>query len=68
MIVKLDSELVVLHLNIVYAIKNLELLRLFLRVCLLEQEFDYIEYQHIPKNLNTLVDAIASSVINKNLR
>ena len=68
LIVRLDSELVVLQLNRVYAIKNPVLLRLFLRVRLLEQEFDYIKYQHIPRNLNTLVDATASSVINKHLQ
>ena len=36
LIIRLDSELIVLHLNKVYAIKNLVLLRLFLKVRLLE--------------------------------
>ena len=67
LIVRLDFKLVVLQLNRVYAIKNPVLLRLFLKVRLLEREFYYIEYQHIPRNLNTLADAVASSVINKNL-
>ena len=44
------------------------LLRLFLRVRLLEREFDYIEYQHIPRSLNTLADAIASRVLDRHLR
>ena len=44
------------------------LLWLFLRVHLLEREFDYIEYQHIPRHLNTLVDAVASSMINRHLQ
>ena len=68
LIVRLDYELVVLHLNRAYAIRNPVLLRLFLRVRLLEREFDYIEYQHIPRNLNTLENAIASSVRNRHLR
>ena len=68
LIVRLDSEIVVLQLDRVYAIRNLMLLRLFLRVCLLEREFDYIEYQHIPRHLNTLADAVASSMINRNLQ
>lgn len=68
LIVRLDSELVVLQLNRVYAIRSLVLLRLFLRVHLLEREFDYIEYQHIPRSLNTLADAIASQVLNRHLR
>ena len=61
LIVRLDSELVVLQLNRVYAIRNPVLLRLFLKIRILEREFDYIEYQHIP-------DAIASSVINRHFR
>ena len=64
---RLDSELVVLQLNRVYAIRNPVLLRLFLRVRLLEREFDYIEYQHIPRSLNTS-DAIASRVLDRHLR
>ena len=67
LIVRLDYELIVLQLNQVYAIRNPVFLRLFLRVRLLKREFDYIEYQHIPRNLNTLADAIASSVINRHL-
>jgi len=66
--VRLDSELVVLQLNRVYAIRNPVLLRLFLRVRLLEREFDYIEYQHIPRFLNTLADAIASRMLERHLR
>ena len=64
LIFRFDSELVLLQLNRVYAIRNPVLLRLFLRVRLLEREFDYIEYQHIPRHLNTLVDEVASSMMN----
>ena len=65
LIVNLDLELVVLHLNRVYVIRNPILLRLLLRVCLLEREFDYIKYQHIPRYLNTLADAVASRMLNR---
>ena len=68
LIVRLDSELVVLQLNRVYAIRNPVLLWLFLRVRLLEREFDYIEYQHIPRHLNTLADIVASCMINQHLQ
>ena len=68
LIVRLDFELVVLQLNRVYAIRNPVLLRLFLRVRLLEREFDYIEYQHIPRHLNRLADAVASRMINRHLQ
>ena len=64
-IIRLDSELVVLRLNRVYTIKNQLVLRLFLRVRLLERKFDYIEYQHISRNLNTLADALANCVLNR---
>ena len=46
-IIRLDSQLIVLHLNRVYAIINPVLLRLFLKVHLLERQFDYIKYQYI---------------------
>ena len=68
LIVRLDPELIVLQLNRVYATRNLVLLRLFLRFCLLEHEFDYIEYQHIPRSLNTLADAIASQMLSRHVR
>ena len=60
LIIRLDSKLIVLHLNKVYTIKNPVLLRLFLKVRLLERQFDYIEYQHISRNLNTLADALSN--------
>ena len=68
LIVRLDSKLVVLQLSRVYAIRNPLLLQLFLRVRLLEREFDYIEYQHIPRHINTLADAVSSSMINRHLQ
>ena len=42
LIVRLDSELVVLQLNRVYTIRNPVLLQLFLRVRLLEREFYFM--------------------------
>ena len=68
LIIRLDSELIVLHLNRVYAIKNPVLLRLFLKVRLLERQYDYVEYQQISRNLNTLVDALANRVLNIHLQ
>jgi len=49
-IVKLDSQLIVLNLNSVYTVRSPSMLRMFLRVRLLERKFDYIEYQHLPIN------------------
>ena len=53
-IIRLDSQLVVLQLTSIYTIRNPTLLRLFLRVRLLERHFDFIQYKHISRNLNTL--------------
>ena len=68
LIIRLDSQLIVLHLNRVYAIRNPALLRLFLKVRLLERQFDYIEYQHISRNVNTLADTLANRVLNIHLQ
>ena len=68
LIIRLDSKLIVLHLKRVYAIRNPALLRLFLKVRLLERQFDYIEYQHISRNLNTLANALANRFLNRHLQ
>ena len=68
LLVHLDSQLVVLQLNGHYSIRNPCILRLYLRICLLEINFDYITYQHISRRMNTLTDAVANMVLAKNLR
>jgi ribonuclease HI len=68
LVVRLDSQLVVLQLSNVYAIRSPTLLRVYLRIRLLERHFDYIEYQHIPRCLNTLTDALANYVLDRHLR
>jgi ribonuclease HI len=67
LVVRLDSELVVLQLSNVYTIRSPTLLRVYLRIHLLERYFDYIEYQHITRCLNTLTDALANYVLDKHL-
>jgi len=44
------------------------LLRLYMRVRLLEREFDYVEYQHIPRHLNTYSDTLDKYVLDRHLR
>ena len=61
-IIRLDSQLVVLQLTSVYIVRNPTLHRLFLRVRLLERHFYFIQYQHISRNLSTLTDALAYQV------
>jgi hypothetical protein len=66
-VVRLDSQLVVLQLSNVYSIRSPTLLRVYLRIRLLERHFYYIEYQHISRNLNTLTDALANYVLDRDL-
>jgi ribonuclease HI len=67
LVVRLDSQLVVLQLSIFYAVRSPTLLRVYLQIHLLEHYFDYIEYQHIPRCLNTLADALANYVLDRHL-
>jgi ribonuclease HI len=67
LVVRLDSQLVVLQLSNVYSIRGPTLLSIYLRIRLLERHFDYIEYQHIPRSLNTLKNALANYVLDRHL-
>jgi hypothetical protein len=58
---------VVLQLSNVYSIRSPTLLRVYLQSHLLERHFDHIEYQHIPRSLNTLTDALANYVLDRHL-
>jgi ribonuclease HI len=64
---RLDSQLVVLQLSNVYSIQSPTLLQVYLRIHLLERYSDHIEYKHIPRCLNTLTDALANYVLDRDL-
>ena len=68
LIVRLDSQLVVLQLSGIYSVRNPAIYRMFLRVKILEREFDSIQYQHISRNLNTLTDSLANYILDRHLR
>ena len=53
MVVNLDSQLVVLQLNGKYSVRNPQLLRMYLRILLLERNFYYITYHKIHRHINT---------------
>ena len=63
LVVFLDSQLVVFHLNHVYTIRNPALLRLFWRVHLLERSFDFISYRNIPRSDNMIVDSLEKFIL-----
>ena len=67
LVVKLDLQLVVLQLNCHYLVRNPCILRFYLRIRLLERHFYFITYPHIPRNLNTLTDALANFVLDRHL-
>ena len=63
----LDSQLVVSQLNGLYRIRDPILLRRFLRVRLLERQFESITYIHVPRNFNQVVDSYANYVLDWHL-
>ena len=68
LVVNLDSQLVVHQLNGQYSVRDHRILRLYLCMRLLERNFDFITYQHIPRQLNTFSDALANHVLDRHLR
>ena len=62
LVVLMDSQLVVCHLNHVYTIRNHILLYLFQRVHLLERSFEAITYRHIPREDNAVVDSLENYI------
>lgn len=60
MVVLLDSELVVSQLNGSYQVRDSSILRKYLRVKLLERNFEFITYVHIPQELNQLSYSLAN--------
>ena len=68
LVVNLDSQLVVLQLNRQYSVINPQTLRMYLCIHLLERNFDYITYHHIPRHMNTLTYALANYVLDRHLQ
>ena len=68
LVVRLDSQLVILQLTGIYSVWNPTIYRMFLRVKILEGQFDSIQYQHISRNLNTLTDSLANYALDRHLR
>ena len=52
MVVRLDSQLVVLQLTGQYRVRDSFILRKYLRIKLLERQFHFITYVHIPRSEN----------------
>ncbi len=61
----LDSSLVVNQLNGVFKIKEARLRKLIFEVKTLEQEFESIRYQYIPREKNKEADAIVNRILDE---
>ena len=68
LVVRLDSQLIILQLTGIYSVWNPAIYHMFLRVRILERQFDSIQYQHISRNLNTLTDSLANYVLDRHLQ
>ena len=64
LVVLMDSQLMVCHLNHVYTIRNPVLLCLFRRVCFLERSFETITYRHIPREHNVVANSLVNYILN----
>ncbi len=67
LVIRLDSQLVILQLTGIYSVRNLAIYRMLLRVTILERQFDFIQYQHISRSLNTLTDSLTDYVLYRHL-
>ena len=65
--VHIDLQLVVSQLNGLYRIRDPTLLRRFLRVRLLEQQFENITYIHVSIIFNQVADSYANYLLDWNL-
>ena len=63
LVIRLDSQLVVMQLTNHYHVRNPILLRHYLMGRLLERQFEVITYEHIPREFNTVVDSLANYVL-----
>ena len=61
--VRLDSQLVVSQLNGDYQVRNPTFLRQFLHVRLLERNFEYILFNNISINENTITNAYVNYIL-----
>lgn len=68
LVVNLDSQLVIHQLNGEYSVRNPQILQMYLRIHLLERNFDYITYHHILRCMNMLKYTLANYVLDKHFR
>jgi ribonuclease HI len=62
---RIDSMLVVNQLNGQYKIKNRELWPINERIEMLLGKFDLVTFKHVPRELNTLADALVNKILDQ---
>ena len=67
LVVRLDSQLIIMQLNNYYRVRHPVLLRYFLRVRLLERQFQTITFEHVPREFNALADFLENYVLDWHL-
>jgi ribonuclease HI len=67
LIINLDFQLMVCQLNQVYVVCNPILLCLHLRVHCLEIMFEFTQYRHVPRELNTTSDSLENYILDRYL-
>ena len=65
--VRLESQLVVSQLNVLYRVRDHALLKRFLKVILLERQFDFITYIHILRLYNHVTYSYENYVLDWHL-
>lgn len=65
--VRLDSHLVVMQLTNHYQIHNPILLHPYLRERLLKRQFEFITYEHIPREFNAVADSLENYILDYHL-
>ena len=67
LVVRLDSQLVIMQLNNHYRVRHPVLLHYFLRVRILGHQFQTITFEHVPREFNALADSLANYVLDWHL-
>lgn len=67
LVVRLYSQLIIMQLNNHYRVLHLVLLCYFLRVRLLEHQFQKITFEHFPREFNALADSLTNYVLDLHL-
>ena len=67
LVVRLDSQLIIMQLNNHYRVRIPVLLCYFLRVRLLERHFQTITFEHVPREFNALADSLENYVLDWHL-